>query len=50
VIARGSARETRGRDQRVGSWLTSELADRRTALGEEIIRLPTATINLLDPR
>jgi four helix bundle protein len=50
VIARGSARETQGRYQRFGRWLAPELAARRVSLGEEIIRILTATINRLDTR
>ena len=50
VIARGSARETQGRYERFGRWITPELATRRMALCEEIIRILSATINRLDSR
>lgn len=50
IIARGSARETQGRYERFGRWLTPELAARRIALCEEIIRILTATIHRLDSR
>ena len=43
-IARGSARETRGRYQRMKHWLTSDVITERIALLDEIIGILTASI------
>ena len=50
VIARGSARETQGRYERFGRWLTAEHVAPRVELCGEIIRILTATINRLGTR
>jgi four helix bundle protein len=46
-IARGSARETRGRYLRMKHWLPAELIAQRAALLDEITGILTATINRL---
>ena len=46
-FARGSARETRGRYQRLTHWLGEEQVRQRTALADEIIGILTATIERL---
>ena len=43
-IAPGSARETRGRYERLGHWLAPEVVAARLALGDEVIAILTATI------
>jgi len=47
VIARGSARETQGRYERFGRWLSAERVASKVSLCGEIIRILTATINRL---
>jgi four helix bundle protein len=47
VQARGSARETYGRYQRMKHWVAAEVIQNRTALCDEIIAILTATINRL---
>ena len=46
-FARGSARETRGRYERMACWLGDEVVRKRTALADEIIGILTATIEKL---
>ena len=46
-IARGSARETRGRYVRMKHWLPSDVISNRTALASEIVGILTSTINTL---
>ncbi len=46
-IARGSARETRGRYVRMRHWLSEEVVTERIALASEIIGILTSTINRL---
>lgn len=46
-IARGSARETRGRYVRLTNWLDSDSVAQRVALCDEIIGILTATIQTL---
>ena len=46
-IARGSARETQGRYQRLKHWLNEEQITHRSKLAGEIIAILTATINRL---
>jgi four helix bundle protein len=46
-ISRGSARETRGRYQRMKHWLPELTTRARTALCDEIIGILTKTINSL---
>lgn len=48
--SRGSARETRGRYERLGHWLPSDLVHTRLALCDEIIAILTATITRLSRR
>jgi len=43
-IARGSARETRGRYERLKHWLTEDVIKQRIALLDEIIGILTASI------
>jgi len=43
-IARGSARETRGRYERLASWLDPEVVQRRLQLLDEIIGILTRSI------
>lgn len=45
--ARGSARETRGRYERLSHWLEPEVIARRVALCDEIIAILTTTIQTL---
>ena len=47
VIARGSARETSGRYQRLKHWIPEEVIHKRVALADEISKILTATINRL---
>jgi four helix bundle protein len=52
-IARGSARETRGRYLRMKHWLTQDVIDERVALLDEIIGILTRSIQRLrkgDPK
>ena len=49
-FARGSARETRGRYQRMAIWLPSEVVADRVALCDEIIRILTRTLATLRTR
>ena len=46
-IARGSARETRGRYRRMRHWIPTEVVRQRLSLADEIIKILTATINRL---
>jgi four helix bundle protein len=46
-FARGSARETRGRYDRMKHWLTPDVTQRRAALADEIIAILTKTIDTL---
>ncbi len=46
-IARGSARETRGRYVRMRHWLSEDVVTERIALASEIIGILTSTINRL---
>ena len=50
VIARGSAKETRGRYIRMKAWLPAELIERRVAQCDEIIGILTNTIVTLRRR
>jgi four helix bundle protein len=43
-IARGSARETRGRYERMGSWLNRDVVKKRVELVDEIIGILTSSI------
>jgi four helix bundle protein len=47
LIARGSAREVRGRYHRIRRWLTPEIVQTRQALVSEIIAILTSTIRRL---
>lgn len=47
MYARGSARETRGRYERMRRWLTGVDVETRTSLCDEIIGIVTATIKKL---
>jgi len=47
LVARGSARETRGRCLRMTSWLGEDVIRERTALADEIIGILTMTIERL---
>ncbi len=47
VIARGSARETKGRYQRLRRWLSKEIVTDRTARCDHIIGILTRTIESL---
>ena len=52
-IARGSARETRGRYLRMKHWLAQDVIDNRVALLDEIIGILTSSIKRLrkgDPK
>lgn len=44
VIARGSARETSGRYERLGHWLPPEIVEKRVALTREIVAILSASI------
>jgi four helix bundle protein len=46
-IARGSARETRGRYRRMRHWIPTEIVIQRLALAEEVIKILSSTINHL---
>jgi four helix bundle protein len=46
-FSRGSARETRGRYQRLNHWLGADLVHQRTLLADEIISILTKTIRTL---
>jgi four helix bundle protein len=46
-MARGSARETRGRYQRMKRWLSAETIHARVTLCDEIISILTASIRTL---
>jgi four helix bundle protein len=46
-FARGSARETRGRYERMKHWLQREIIAQRVALADEIIAILTKTIETL---
>ena len=46
-FARGSARETRGRYQRLSQWFDEDLVRQRTALADEVIGILTSTIERL---
>ncbi len=45
--SRGSARETRGRYQRLGHWLPDDIVRNRVLLCDEIISILTSTIQTL---
>jgi four helix bundle protein len=47
ICARGSARETRGRYERMHRWLARKPVETRLALCDEIIGIVTATIRRL---
>ena len=47
IYARGSARETRGRYERMQRWLAGKSIESRLALCDEIIGIVTATIRRL---
>lgn len=47
LYARGSARETRGRYERMQHWLEGKTVESRLALCDEIIGILTATIHRL---
>jgi len=47
VIARGSARETRGRYTRLKHWLPQKIINQRVALCDEIIGILTSSIEKL---
>jgi four helix bundle protein len=47
IIARASARETRGRYHRLRHWLPAEIITARLALCDEVIAILTATIQTL---
>ena len=47
VIARGSARETRGRYGRMKHWLSEAIIRQRQALCDEILGILTATVSRL---
>lgn len=49
-IARSSARETRGRYERLGQWLAPELVTERIALLDEIIGILTSSIERMRRR
>src|SRR5947208_13692936 len=46
-FARGSARETRGRYERMKHWLTADIIAHRTSLADEIIGILTKTMDTL---
>lgn len=46
-IARGSARETRGRYRRMRHWIPAEIVIQRLALAEEVIKILSSTMNHL---
>jgi four helix bundle protein len=46
-VARGSARETRGRYERMKHWLTADIIAHRTSLADEIIGILTKTMDTL---
>lgn len=46
-FARGSARETRGRYERMKHWLTADIIVHRTSLADEIIGILTKTMDTL---
>jgi four helix bundle protein len=46
-FARGSARETRGRYERMKPWLSQEIIRHRVSLADEIIAILTATMQTL---
>jgi four helix bundle protein len=46
-IARGSARETRGRYERLRHWLAPEIVSERLALLDEIIGILTSSIETM---
>lgn len=50
LYSRGSARETRGRYERLMNWLPETLVTPRLALCDEIISILTATIRNLESR
>lgn len=50
VMARGSARETRGRYTRMKHWLAADLIAARVALCDEIIGILSSTIETLQKR
>lgn len=49
LYARGSARETRGRYERMRRWLAGVDVDKRLALCDEVIGILTATVQRLRP-
>ena len=50
IIARGSLRETQGRDRRLRHWVPAEIVEKRIALADEINRILSATIVKLEAR
>ena len=44
IIARGSLRETLGRDRRLRHWIPLEIVEHRVALADEVNRILSATI------
>ena len=46
-FARGSARETRGRYERLATWLPQDIIQHRVALADEIIAILTTTLETL---
>ena len=46
-FARGSARETRGRYERLNHWLAQDIIQHRTSLADEIIAILTKTMDTL---
>ena len=49
-IARGSARETRGRYERMTHWLTADVIKKRVELLDEIIGILTSSIGTMKKR
>jgi four helix bundle protein len=47
LFARGSAREVRGRYQRMHRWFSAEIIEARAALASEIIAILTKTVRTL---
>src|SRR4051812_2693571 len=46
-FARGSARETRGRYERMKTWLAADIIQHRTGLADEVIAILTKTMETL---
>jgi four helix bundle protein len=49
-IARGSAREVRGRTERMAKWIPANIIALRVALADEILAILTRTIQTLQSR